>query len=430
MTVSLLHGAVPWVLSGLGLLALGALLVAPGRHWWLRRLPLAIGSALVLTLVAVGLVDWVWRPFPDALPIDIVLLLGVALLALSAAVVRFTTVRGWWRRALVPAFVVVVVVSCLCGANMSFGQYPTVGDLFGGRLAREVALADVNQPADLVAAPAGQSLTGVWQRPDDLPAHGVVASAEIPGTTSGFVARPALIYLPPAYLTVPRAQLPVLVMVTGQPGGPRDWFGGGQLAARMDRFAATHDGLAPVVVVPDILGSTLANPLCLDSQLGNSASYLDHDVPAWIRANLHIDPNPARWAVGGYSSGGTCALQAGVRSPLVYPSVLDISGQEGPTLGTAEATAGAAFGGDRAALAAVEPMTELKRGARPAVAVLLVVGDRDGAYRPQQERVAEALRQAQVPVELAFLHGGHSWSVWGPAIDRALPWLADRMALT
>jgi enterochelin esterase-like enzyme len=238
-----------------------------------------------------------------------------------------------------------------------------------------------------------------------------------------------LIYLPPAYLTAPRAQLPVLVMVTGQPGGPRDWFGGGQLAVRMDRFAATHDGLAPVVVVPDILGSTLANPLCLDSQLGNSASYLDRDVPAWIRANLHVDPDPARWGVGGYSSGGTCALQAGVRSPQVYPSVLDISGQEGPTLGTAEVTARAAFGGDRAALAAVEPITQLNRGARPAMAALLVVGDRDGAYRPQQERVAEALRRAQVPVELAFLHGGHSWAVWGGGVDRGLPWLAGRMGL-
>jgi enterochelin esterase-like enzyme len=429
VTVSLLHGAVPWMLSGLGLLGLGALLVAPGRRWWLRALPLAVGSALLLTLVAVGMVDWWWRPFPDALPLDVVLLLGVALLALSASVVRFTTVRGW-RRAAVPGLVLVVALSCLSGTNLAFGQYPTVGDLFGGRLAQEVALADVNQPADLVAAPAGQSLSDGWERPDDLPAHGVIASAEIPGTTSGFVARPALIYLPPAYLTVPRAQLPVLVMVTGQPGGPRDWFGGGQLAARMDRFAATHDGLAPVVVVPDILGSTLANPLCLDSRLGNSASYLDRDVPAWIRANLHIDPSPTRWAVGGYSSGGTCALQAGVRSPLVYPSVLDISGQEGPTLGTAEVTAGAAFGGDRAALAAVEPMTQLARGARPAVAAMLVVGDRDGAYRPQQERVADALRRAHVPVELALLNGGHSWAVWGGGVDRGLPWLAHRMGLT
>jgi S-formylglutathione hydrolase FrmB len=60
---------------------------------------------------------------------------------------------------------------------------------------------------------------------------------------------------------------------------------------------------------------------------------------------------------------------------------------------------------------------------------MLVVGERDGVYLPQQRRVAEALRRAGVPVELDTLHGGHSWAVWGPAVDHGLPWLADRMAL-
>jgi enterochelin esterase-like enzyme len=338
-------------------------------------------------------------------------------------------VRGWWRKALLPVGAVMVLVAALVGANLSFGQYPTFGDLFGHKLAQEVDLASVNQPAPEVAAGPDQRLSDLWSRPDGMPTTGVITTAPIPGTSSGFVARPAMIYLPPAYLTTPRARLPVLVLVTGQPGTPRDWFGGGRLASRMDRFAATHDGLAPVVVVPDILGATLANPLCLDSRLGNSASYLDRDVPAWIRANLHVDPNPRRWAVGGYSSGGTCALQAGVRSPDVYPSVLDISGQEGPTLGTAEVTAAAAFGGDRAALAAVEPITQLAHGARPDCSFLLVVGNRDNAYRPQQERVAAALRKAGVPVELALLNGGHSWAVWGGGVDRGFPFLAERMGL-
>ncbi len=429
MTVSLLNGAVPWALGGLGLLALAGLLVDPERRWWRRRLPWAAGVAAGLTLIAVLLVDEVWRPFPDALPLDICVLLGLALLAFAAAVARFPLVRGWWRKTLLPVGAVVVLVAALVGANLSFGQYPTFGDLFGHKLAQEVDLASVNQPAPEVAARPDQRLSDLWSPPDGMPTTGVITTAEIPGTSSGFVARPAMIYLPPAYLTTPRARLPVLVLVTGQPGTPRDWFGGGRLASRMDRFAATHDGLAPVVVVPDILGSTLANPLCLDSRLGNSASYLDRDVPAWIRANLHVDPNPRRWAVGGYSSGGTCALQAGVRSPDVYPSVLDISGQEGPTLGTAEVTAGAAFGGDRAALAAVEPITQLARGARPACSFLLVVGNRDNAYRPQQERVEAALRKAGVPVELALLNGGHSWAVWGGGLDRGFPFLAERMGL-
>jgi S-formylglutathione hydrolase FrmB len=427
VSLSLLHGTVPWVLSLLGLSALGWLLLAPGARSWSRRLPQAVAAAALATCTLVLLTDRVWQPFPDALPADVVWLLGSALLALATAAFRFNLVAGWRRRTLVPVSVVVVVLSCLSGVNLSFGAYPTIRSLFADQLERQVSLDQVNGPADLVS---GRPLAAAWHRPDGLADHGAVTTAEIPGAVSGFHGRPALIYLPPAYLTAPRARLPVLVLLTGQPGAPRDWFTGGQLAARMDRFAAIHDGLAPVVVVPDMLGSQLSNPLCLDSQLGNVASYVDVDVPAWIRATLHVDPDPARWAVGGFSSGGTCALQAAVRSPGVYPTLLDISGQDEATLGSRSRTAREAFGGDEAALSAVEPMTELASRSLPGSAAMVVAGDHDNVYRPQQRRVADALGQAGVDVQLVTLHGGHSWSVWGPAIDRALPWLADRMALT
>ncbi len=143
----------------------------------------------------------------------------------------------------------------------------------------------------------------------------------IPGATSGFAARDAVVYLPPAYFANPRPLLPVLVMLAGQPGSPEDWLNGGKLAMTMDAFAREHHGLAPVVVVPDGTGSQLANPLCLDSQLGKVASYLAVDVPTWIKTHLQVDPDPRSWAVGGLSYGGTCSLQLATNHPEVYPDV-------------------------------------------------------------------------------------------------------------
>ncbi len=122
-------------------------------------------------------------------------------------------------------------------------------------------------------------------------------------------------------------------MLAGQPGSPEDWLNGGKLAMTMDAFAREHHGLAPVVVVPDGTGSQLANPLCLDSQLGKVASYLAVDVPTWIKTHLQVDPDPRSWAVGGLSYGGTCSLQLATNHPEVYPTFLDLSGQEEPTLG-------------------------------------------------------------------------------------------------
>jgi S-formylglutathione hydrolase FrmB len=198
----------------------------------------------------------------------------------------------------------------------------------------------------------------------------------------------------------------------------------------MDAFAAAHDGLAPVVVMPDHLGSPLANPLCMDSQLGNVATYLSADVPQWIHDTLQIDPDPSGWAIGGFSNGGTCALQMAVTAPQVYPTFVDISGEDEPTLGDHAATVRAAFGGDEAAFAAVNPLDVLARQQFPGTAAFLVAGEQDSMYGPQAQRVLAACKAAGMDVEWDLKPGGHTWEVWGPGLDDALPWLATRLGMT
>jgi S-formylglutathione hydrolase FrmB len=260
-----------------------------------------------------------------------------------------------------------------------------------------------------------------------MPATGRVAQVTIPATVSGFPARPAWVYLPPAYMGSVRARLPVLVLLGGQPGSPSDWLDGGGLTGRMDAFAAVHHGLAPIVVMPDALGAPLANPLCLDSRLGNVASYLRVDVPAWVAA--HLEADPAR-AVGGSSYGGTCSLQMALTAPEVYPTFVDISGQAEPTLGSRAQTVAAAFGGDEAAFRAVNPLDLLVTHTYPDTQAYLIAGSEDTDYRPHAERVYAALRAAHVPATLTLLPGGHTWQVWGPGLGAALPWLATRLGLT
>jgi S-formylglutathione hydrolase FrmB len=263
-----------------------------------------------------------------------------------------------------------------------------------------------------------------------MPDSGVVTQVDIPATRSGFVARQAWLYLPPAYLTSPRAQLPVLVLLAGQPGSPEDWFDSGELAARMDRFAAQHEGLAPVVVVPDDLGDPLSNPLCMDSRLGQVATYLSDDVPNWITATLQVDPDRSAWAIGGLSNGGTCSLQMAVNYPDVYPTFVDISGEAEPNLGDHAQTVQAAFGGDEAAFAAVNPLQVMAERQFPDTAGYLVAGQEDSVYLPQAQRVFAACQAAGMSVELHLLPGGHTWQVWGPGLENALPWLATRLGLT
>jgi S-formylglutathione hydrolase FrmB len=201
------------------------------------------------------------------------------------------------------------------------------------------------------------------------------------------------------------------------------------MAEVLDGYARRHGGRAPVVVVPDDLGAQTANPLCLDSRLGRAAGYLTRDVPQWIRRQLTVDADPARWAVGGYSHGGTCALQLAVGHPDVYPTFIDVSGQAEPTLGDRDRTVQAAFGGDADAFRRVNPLDVLQHRRLPRLFGVLVAGLADRRYLPQQRAVRGACESAGMTVEWAELPGGHTWAVWGPGLALGLDRIAGRLGL-
>jgi enterochelin esterase-like enzyme len=434
LLVSLLHGAVPITVGILGGLALIGLTAARGRTWWLRMVPVAALIAVVLTVAIVYFVESVWKPFPDDLPIEVRLSIGVALFGIAVGVLRLVRGKGWPRWVAMPLAIVVVLIAAISQVNIYYGQVPTVGALLGEPLPNQVSLGKLPKKTAVVEAPkktTHRTLESVWFPPATLPKHGVVSDVTIPGKVSRFKPRHGMVYLPPAYLTTPRAKLPVLVLLLGTPANMTDWFTAGRLAERMDKFAAAHKGLAPVVVLPDIGGSMWGNPLCIDSKLGHAATYLDVDVPAWITSTLQVDLDHSKWAVGGLSSGGTCAMQTTVRSPTIYPTFASLSGQDAPNLSTHAKTLKAAFGGSEEAFRRASPLAQLQSGRKlPGSAGFLTVGEHDWQYRPEQERVARAFQAAGVPVQLELIPGGgHNWRVFGAGLERAVPWLAARWDL-
>jgi S-formylglutathione hydrolase FrmB len=331
------------------------------------------------------------------------------------------------RRVVTVLAVLAVFGTCVMKVNAFYGYRPTLATALGIPAANQVDLSDLPTHPPLLAARPGQSLARSWSPPPGMPRTGRISTEAIPGLRSHFPARPAWTYLPPAYLGTPRARLPVLVLIPGQPGGPEDWLLAGRLAPVMDAFAAAHGGLAPVVVVPDVTGSRMGNTLCLDSRLGAAETYLADDVPAWAAA--HLDADTSHLAIGGFSFGGTCALQMTLRRPDVYRTFLDVSGQAEPTLGDLPGTVAAAFGGDMSAYQRVDPLAELRDRSYPGTAGVLVVGRDDGVYRPQAEQVAAAGHSAGIDVTLQEVPGEHSWAIATAALAAALPWIAGRTGL-
>ncbi|MFC4946333.1 alpha/beta hydrolase [Pseudonocardia sp. GCM10023141] len=423
----LIAGVLPSTISVVGGLALVYLLVRRGRRWWLRTVSTCIGiGVLVAALSAVGVA--LLRPFPDPLPLRV--LFWIAVTAAGCALAWAPRGSGRLRVAVTVLAVVAVLLMGAVKVNAFYGYRPTLASAVGLQASDQTTFADLPREVELVTASAGMSLAAGWTPPPDMPATGQVAQVSIPGTASGFAARPAWLYLPPAYLGSIRAELPVLVLIPGQPGGPDDWLLAGQLANVLDRFAAAHHGLAPVVIVPDTTGSSFGNPLCLDSRLGNAETYLAVDVPAWETEHLQVRHHHR--AIGGFSFGGTCSLQLAVRRPEVYPTFLDIAGQAEPTLGDRAQTVQAAFGGDDDAFRLVNPLDVLKTaapGRYVASAGILTTGRDDALYGPEAARVRDAAAEAGLPVQLISLPGGHSWPMAIDSLTAALPWIADRAGL-
>jgi enterochelin esterase-like enzyme len=425
LDLSLIHGPIPKAATVAAALALTYLAIRKNRTWWVRVLPIVVLACALFVTGLTFVVNNLWKPWPEPMPIILMAWLGAALVALTLAVARLRPSR-WYGRVLSVIAAIVVISSAITATNAYFGQYPTARAVMQLFHNPSVNLPDKEDtPSDVFEVPPGKTLAEAWKT-TGLPDKGTLSEIEIPGT---FRARPAWIYLPPAYTAKPRPRLPVIVLLSGQPGTPRDWYDAGGIVENMDAFARAHNGLAPIVVMADQLGSTTANTLCLDSKLGQSESYLARDVPKWVKERLTVDERREAWTIAGFSHGGTCALQLAVRAPDVYGNFINLSGQREPTLGTRAETVKAAFGGDEAAFIRVNPMDILARQRFPHTAGVIVAGQDDALYRPADAEVFEACRKAGMDVQWKELPGGHDWNVWRPGFYSSLPWLAQRTGL-
>jgi S-formylglutathione hydrolase FrmB len=257
--------------------------------------------------------------------------------------------------------------------------------------------------------------------------HGVVVPFRIPPTKSHFRARTAEIYLPPAYFQTPRPQLPVIELLHGTPGAVVDWTRGGLADVTSDAYAAQHDGVAPVLVMPDVNGSWDSDTECVNGTRGQAQTYLTDDVRAAVISRLGTRRDPGGWAIAGFSEGGYCALQIGLRHPNLYGAIGDFSGESGPSTGggVQHLFSGSAQQAEHDA-AAYRPANLLAGWNRPVHPVIwFEVGSSDDTLATLAR--LDVLAHAH-GFETRFVEqqlGSHSFASWRQAFRDALPWIAS-----
>lgn len=315
LDLQIIGGVVPWALTLGSLALLIALLIRKPTKGWV------IGCSVAIVVgAAAATAIYVWANatlyFEIPLPSAVLGWTAAAFAGIGLALVCIWRGR-WWQRVIAGGAIVAFALTGTVQVNSAFGVDPTVADLLGVTVDNPIALPNGHT---LIPQATGAALYLRWRAPDTMPTQGRTGTVYIPGTASGFHPRLAGIYLPPAALVPHAPALPLMIMMMGFPGVPSIQPTAGIVA----NFAATHHGLAPIVIVADQIG-TRGDPGCTNGARGNVERYITTDVLDWARAHLNIIQNPRYWTIAGYSNGATCALKIAAEYPKVFRSVLSVS---------------------------------------------------------------------------------------------------------
>ncbi len=363
-----------------------ALFLRPTPRWAVRAF-LAVAAGGLAGIVICWLVTDVFDVFGIDFSRAVVFWFAAMLGALALAAVSFRR-SPRWRKVLAIVSMPVFVIAGGLGINAEFGLNRSIGALIGVSTEQNVEL---KKSTDLDNNASQGPLWEHWTPPAGMAGSGQQGKTAIPATASGFAARDAGIYRPPAALVPEPPQLPLVIMLMGQPGNPDPSY----IGEVLDDYAKDHSGLAPIVIVADQIGPNQDDTLCVDSsKYGNVESYIMKDVVSFAKENLNILNDPKYWTIAGYSNGGQCAISLGAKYPEVFGNILDISGEEFPGAENPAANLAGIFHGDQAAYDAQKPVNIMAGKKYQDTTAIFTAGSLDAPYVQAAKTVYDAATQA------------------------------------
>jgi enterochelin esterase-like enzyme len=247
--------------------------------------------------------------------------------------------------------------------------------------------------------------------------------------------RTVYIYLPPQYFQKSYAhyRFPVLELFPGFPGSPQDWINVLGVTSSLDRLVRNHQAKPVVLVMPDTNGNRHFMMQCLNLPNGpQNSTFLAVDVPAYVSRTLRVQPPGAAWGAAGYSEGGYCTANLGLRYGKTYGYAGVLSGYFSPlpNLVGRPSRYVSPFGHDTALRNANTPMAVLPLLSPAAVIPQFWIGV--GASDGSDITVARAFQQLLLPrqpkVQLVLAPGGgHTMYTWRGLLAPMLEWITPRL---
>ena len=344
---------------------------------------------------------------------------------LVACLVIGLVLAGWrradWPRRIAGILAILLtVLSAGSAANATFQYYPTFSRLLGKNANHFLDNSQLKELRDQVAK------TG------KLPDHGATLAIAIPGQNLKFTPRQAYVWVPPAWFAPSHAKLPVIELLHGTPGQPSDWTRAIYADQTSLAYAKKHDGVAPILVMPDINGSLDGDTECANTpNYGQVETYLTQTVPAFMRKEFNASTAPGSMAIAGLSEGGLCSTTLAIRNPKVYVAFGNYSGDESPTYQDEDKTQSIQqlFGGSTALYNSYNPPYLLTHSRYPELSGWFETGAQDPVL-PAAHALQGLAENAGMNTCIATPPGAHSFDFWTTSFTDSLPWLSWKLKLT
>jgi len=235
------------------------------------------------------------------------------------------------------AAVVLVAASSGVTSASSASTHPVVTGLPSLHTASLASFVRAAQPASQV--PASKFAAKTHGRHGSLspwPANSYVSSAgngwkrvdmRMTGDKSHIYGAMTLL-LPPNWTPNPAKPYPLLEVLPGFPGAPLVMLAQGRLNDSIQVATRTHVLAQPVVIFPQ--DHALRDTECINSQLGNWATWLGVDVPNWAMANLGVSADAQAHATLGFSMGAYCSSMLAVKYPNTFAASISFGGYTAP----------------------------------------------------------------------------------------------------
>jgi enterochelin esterase-like enzyme len=246
--------------------------------------------------------------------------------------------------------------------------------------------------------------------------------------------RTVLVYLPPQYFQAAYAKyrFPAIELFTGYPGQPSDWINVLGVTTTLPALINDHLAKPAILVMPDTEGAPRRDLQCLNLPDSiQDATYLAQDVPQFLARTIRVQPPGPAWGAAGYSEGGFCTANLGLRYRQDFGFAGVMSGYFSPLDVLVGNGYTAPFPGNTKLRNANTPLYELPL--IPAKARIPQFWLGAGGANSEDVSAARQFQQLLLPrqpgVRLKlWAGGGHNGDTWRGLLTPMLEWMTAGLA--